>query len=206
MEIDLPIASRIDEIIASIDESPIPTIVTDNRNDNAILAANDAFLDLTGYASSEVIGRNCRFLGGRRSEPKAKALMRNAVAAGRPAVVELWNYRKDGTSFRNAVMVAPIRDETGETAFFIGTQMAIHEHSSPGLNRNNSRRLALGLTTKQRELLKLMSNGLRDGEIAESLGVGHSAVKRLRGRLFERLEARTLADAIRIGIQAGLTG
>ena len=32
--------------------------------DMPIVYASDAFLNLTGYARDEVLGRNCRFLGG----------------------------------------------------------------------------------------------------------------------------------------------
>ena len=201
----MPTAEKIVAIVASIDASPIATIVTDNRQaDNPIIAANDAFLQMTGYSTEEVIGRNCRFLTGIDSEPEASTAIRIAVKKGLPAVVELRNYRKDGSSFRNAVMVAPIRDEAGKAVFFIGTQIEVRNHLSQGFGSNQSRRRALALTPKQRQVLRLMTNGYRDSQIGEQLGVGSSAVKRLRRRILDKLGVSTTADAIRIGVQAGL--
>jgi PAS domain S-box-containing protein len=39
-------------------------VTNPREEDNPIVLANKAFLDLTGYAAEEIIGRNCRFLQG----------------------------------------------------------------------------------------------------------------------------------------------
>jgi PAS domain-containing protein len=52
---------------AAVEMTRLPMTVTDPRQpDNPIVFANGAFLDLTGYEQDEVVGRNCRFLQGRR--------------------------------------------------------------------------------------------------------------------------------------------
>ena len=201
----MPTPEKTALLIASIYASPIGTVITDNRqHDNPIIAANDAFLQMTGYSNDEVIGRNCRFLTGTATEAEARTTIRQAVAEGHPVVVELWNYRKNGTSFRNAVMFAPVHDAAGEAAFFIGTHMEVRDHSSHGFGTRQARRRVLALTPKQRQVLKLMTNGHRDSQIGDQLGIGASAVKRLRGRLLAKLGVPSTADAIRIGVQAGL--
>jgi len=206
MENLLPESEKMVKLMASISANPIATIITDNRKaDNPIIAANDAFLQLTGYSTDEVIGRNCRFLAGSNSEPEARATIRTAVAEGRPAVVELWNYRKDGSAFRNALMVAPIRNDAGEAVFFVGTQMEVRDQSYQKFDPNQARRRALALSPKQRQLLSLITNGHRTSQIGERLGIGTSAVSKLRNRLLVKLGVSTTADAIRIGVQAGLT-
>ena len=87
-------------LFASIDHSPIATVITDARlPDNPIVAVNRAFCELTGYGREEIVGRNCRFLAGAGTEPAARATLCRAVAEGRPALVELTNYRKDGSAF-----------------------------------------------------------------------------------------------------------
>lgn len=205
VENTMPHTQRLLDLISSISANPIATIITDNQqNDNPIVAANDAFLRMTGYAIAEVIGRNCRFLAGTASEPEVQTGLRRAIEEGLPAVVELWNYRKDGSPFRNALMIAPVRDQGGKAVFFMGTQMEVIEHSSHGFGSSQARRRALGLTPKQRLVLSLMTNGHRDNQIGEQLSIGSSAVKRLRRRLLDRLGVSTTADAIRIGVQAGL--
>ena len=110
----------------SIHRTPIATIITDNlAADNPIVEANDAFVALTGYPAEEIVGRNCRFLAGRGTELEAQSVLRKAVVEGKPAIVEITNYRKDGSPFRNAVMLAPICGDDGSVAMFIGSQMEI---------------------------------------------------------------------------------
>lgn len=55
----------------------------------------------TGYSSAEAIGRNCRFLQGPETDLNTLTAMRDAIAGARPVIVELINYRKDGSKFWN---------------------------------------------------------------------------------------------------------
>ena len=54
-----------------------------------------------GFSKNEVIGRNCRFMQGPDTDPSALDDLRSAIAAQQPIVVELINYRKDGSKFWN---------------------------------------------------------------------------------------------------------
>jgi PAS domain S-box-containing protein len=188
----------------SICRTPIPTILTDNRAaDNPIVEANDAFVVLTGYSRDEIVGRNCRFLAGRGTEPEAQSVLRRAVLEGKPAMVEITNYRKDGTPFRNAVMLAPVCDEDGSVSMFIGSQMDIGANGAgDGLRRTRSRELVEQLTPRLRQTLELMAMGYRNKEIGGFLGIGEKTVKMHRSRLLEALGVKTSADAIRIAVEA----
>ena len=64
--------------------------VTDPRQpDNPIVAINGAFTALTGYEAGEVVGRNCRFLQGRDSDPAEVQRIRDCVAAGEVGYFEV---------------------------------------------------------------------------------------------------------------------
>ena len=105
-------------LLASIQLSSIATVVTDARDpDNPICAANSAFQRLTGYSADEILGRNCRFLRGEGSEDAASAVLRDAIARKAPVMTEILNYRRDGTPFRNAVMIAPVFDDDGQIRY-----------------------------------------------------------------------------------------
>lgn len=197
-------ASREQQLRKSIDLSPIPCILTDPRRpDNPIVAANQAFLDLTGYAPAEVIGRNCRLLQGDETEAEARAHLREAVATGARAAVELTNYRRDGSPFRNAVMLAPCLDEAGRLLFYFGSQMEV---SRGGLDARTgaARARIAGLAPRQAEVLRLMATGLRHAAIADILGITEKTVKMHRGALVAKLGCRTSAEAIRLAVEAGL--
>ncbi len=90
--------------------------------DYPIIYANPAFLAMTGYAETEVLGRNCRFLQGLGTDPAAVAEMREAIQDARQCQTLLLNYRKDGTEFWNEVTVSPVCGASGAATHFVGIQ------------------------------------------------------------------------------------
>jgi PAS domain S-box-containing protein len=195
------------DLIASIHHSPIATIVTDNRlPDNPIVDVNAAFSLLTGYERDAIVGQNCRFLAGPATEAEARAAVREAIACGEPVVAELLNYRKDGTPFRNALMIAPVRDASGKVALFLGSQMdADSGHGATGLRAARAKAAVSRLTPRLRQVLELMLAGYRNKQIGGALGIGEKTVKMHRARLKEALGVETSAEVIRIGLEAALT-
>jgi PAS domain S-box-containing protein len=200
-------AEQIEALIQSIQLSSIATVVTDPRQaDNPIIAANAAFEELTGYSRPEILGRNCRFLRGPDTEVGASDMLRRAVADARAVVLELLNYRRDGSAFRNAVMIAPIFDDEGQLALFIGSQMALPDRAPPleAGRREQARSRIEALTTRQRQVLRLMARGLLNKQIAFELGISEKTVKMHRAALLMALDAGGSADAIRVAVEAGL--
>jgi PAS domain S-box-containing protein len=186
-----------------IAHSSIAAVVSDPRQaDNPIVACNEAFCKLTGYRPDEIIGRNCRFLRGAQTEPEATAQLREAVWQGRTAIVELTNYRKDGSRFRNAVMIAPIFDDAGELAYFLGSQMAVDDQGDQ--QRARAQSLVDGLTRRQREVLQALAKGRLNKQMAYELSLTERTVKMHRAALLRGLGVKTAAEAIRIAIEAGM--
>jgi len=98
-------------------------LITDaTRADNPIIYVSPGFEQLTGYTAAEVVGRNCRFLQGSDTDREAVARVRAAVRDGEPCVVEVLNYRKNGTPFWNELSISPVRDEAGGLTHFVGVQ------------------------------------------------------------------------------------
>ncbi|WP_323982057.1 PAS domain-containing protein [Novosphingobium aureum] len=185
-----------------IANSRVAAVVSDpRRDDNPIVACNEAFLALTGHSREEIIGRNCRFLRGSGTEPEQTAMLREAVAQTRPVMVELVNYRKDGTAFRNAVMVAPLFDDDGVLQYFLGSQMAIDD-TQPSRHQLARSRIE-GLTRRQRQILSALAKGQLNKQIAWELGVTERTVKMHRAAVLRALDVRSVAEAIRIAIEAG---
>lgn len=189
-----------------IGSSPIAAVLSNPRlPDNPIIECNEAFLALTGYRSDEIIGHNCRFLAGEGTEPWLTEMLRNGISRRQPVMVEILNYKKDGTAFRNAVMVAPIFDAGGELEFFLGSQVEIAEDVA---RANDARRGAAharvtALSRRQREVLLQMAAGKLNKQIAYELGLSERTVKMHRAAVFTALGVKTSADAIRLAIEAG---
>jgi PAS domain S-box-containing protein len=118
-----------DPFAAAVRATRMPMIVTDPKQfDNPIVFANDAFLKLTGYSRLEVIGRNCRFLQGPDTDPDAISRIRAAIHQELDIKIDVLNYRKDGSTFHNALYVGPVRDETGKVVYFFASQLDVSQH------------------------------------------------------------------------------
>ncbi len=115
---------REDPFAAAFKATRMPMIVTDpNQNDNPIIFCNTAFEKLTGYSSREVVGRNCRFLQGEETNSETVGRIRDAIAAGSDIAVDILNYKKDGTSFWNALFLSPVRDDKDKIIYFFASQL-----------------------------------------------------------------------------------
>lgn len=93
--------------------------------DAPLVYVNRAFEKMTGYERDNVIGRNCRFLQGPDTSPEAVMQMRAAIANGEHLLIDLVNYRKNGTSFWNRLSLTPVKDPSGEVTHYIGLQSDI---------------------------------------------------------------------------------
>lgn len=102
----------------------MPMLITDPQQpDNPIIFCNEAFAKLTGYSRDELIGRNCRLLQGPETDRNAVAQLREAIADERDISIDILNYRKDGSSFWNALFVSPVRDANGDVIYFFASQL-----------------------------------------------------------------------------------
>ncbi|MBA4192485.1 MAG: hybrid sensor histidine kinase/response regulator [Planctomycetaceae bacterium] len=103
-------------------------LITDpHQPDNPIIYASQGFEQMTGYRAEEVMGRNCRLLQGPLTDAETVKQVRKAIHAGQPCSVEILNYRKDGTTFWNALFISPLRDEQGRLVQFVGVQADVTE-------------------------------------------------------------------------------
>lgn len=96
------------------------SLITDAEQN--ILYSNAAFSRITGYAQSEVIGLNCRLLQGPDTDPATVAEMSSVLRSGQTFRGDVLNYRKDGSTFWNAVTVTPILGGAGEITQFVSVQ------------------------------------------------------------------------------------
>jgi PAS domain S-box-containing protein len=200
--------SRADQqILESIGLSPIATVISNPRRaDNPLEVANPAFCELTGYAEGEIVGRNCRFLAGEGTEPWVTDRIRDAIRTRHPVLVDILNYRRDGTPFRNGVLVTPLFGTDGELAWFLGSQVDLGPDAAPQFAARRARAVSLvkALPERRRQVLELMARGLLNKQIAWELKLSEKTVKMHRALLLEQLGVATSADAIRIAVEAGL--
>lgn len=111
-------------------------VVTDpSLPDNPIVYATQGFLNLTGYTLDQVLGRNCRFLQGPETDPKAVEKIRRAIEDGTDMSVCLLNYRVDGTTFWNQFFIAALRDAAGSITNYVGVQCKVSDQYAANVCR-----------------------------------------------------------------------
>ena len=197
------------EAMGLIECSPIASVVSNPRlPDNPLVAVNGPFEKLTGYRCEEIIGRNCRFLAGEDTEPGLSEVIREGIRERRPVLVEILNYKKDGSPFRNAVLVAPVfaAESADELVYFVGSQVELPEDAlGPELTRRvRASEAVRTLSPRQREVLQLVARGLRNKQIAYELGLAEKTVKMHRGLAMQKLGLKSSADMIRLAVEAGI--
>jgi PAS domain S-box-containing protein len=121
------IAEHKDDIFfAAIESTRMPMLVTDPRHpDNPIVFANKAFIAMSGYTAVEIIGRNCRFLQGPDTDVHTIASIRNAIVSRTEITTEILNYRKDGSSFWNALYISPVYNKKKELVYYFASQLDV---------------------------------------------------------------------------------
>lgn len=138
--------------LATISEG---TMLTDAEYN--IIHVNEAFTAITGYSQDDILGTDFRVLQGPGSDPATIARLQTTLAAGQVFRGEILNFRKDGTSFWNALTITPVKDPDGKTTHFISVQRDItvqkaleeqvrflaHHDPATGLPNRNSLNLQL---------------------------------------------------------------
>jgi len=90
------------------------------QDDHPAIYVNASFERLTGYAPSEVLGKNTRFLHKDDTEQPGLQVIRAGLCEGKACQAQLRNYRKDGTLFWNDINISPVHDENGKLTHYIG--------------------------------------------------------------------------------------
>lgn len=119
---------RADPFAAAVRATRMPMVITDPSDpDNPIVFCNEAFQKLTGYDRNEIIGRNCRFLQGPETNRDDVSRVRTAIKEQTDIAVDLLNYRKDGSTFWNALYLSPVRNDEGDVVFFFASQLDVSD-------------------------------------------------------------------------------
>ena len=96
--------------------------------DHPIIFANDSFLDLTGYAREEVLGRKFRFLMASDTNPEGVTRLEAEFGDQSGGNSENRFRRKDGGEFWAATFISPVRDERGDVVQHFASFVDLTKH------------------------------------------------------------------------------
>ncbi|MBT5625069.1 MAG: PAS domain-containing protein [Gammaproteobacteria bacterium] len=84
------------------------TVVDVSDEKRPCIYANRRFYEHTGYSVDEALGRNLSFLQGKETDPKAIDYIRLSLGANEAICIDIANYRRDGSTFMNRLVMLPI--------------------------------------------------------------------------------------------------
>ena len=85
-----------------------------------ILSVNRAFSEITGYAAEEAIGQTPKLLRSDRHDETFYRAMWTAIRDHGRWEGEIWNRRKDGTTYAEHLTITAVPGEQGEIAHYVG--------------------------------------------------------------------------------------
>jgi len=93
-------------------------IIDINQEEYPIIYVNSKFTQLTQYSKKEAKGRNCLFMQGEDTDLDVCENTKECMDGRCCVFHDVLNYKKDGTSFWNRLILFPI--ERGDEAYYLG--------------------------------------------------------------------------------------
>jgi PAS domain S-box-containing protein len=214
--------------------SPVPATVS-TLDRFRMLEVNDAFLAMTGYAQEEVVGKNATELRLWGDAAARKQFEQELVKSGsvRNREIELRTKGGDEVDCLLSAETVTIQDQLcvlsvlqditerkrsevelisaieavmQDTSWF--SRMVVEKLANLRLPRSANRTEAelKQLTTQERNVLRLMCEGLADKEIAERLKVSHNTVRNYVAAIYRKIDVHRRGAAIIWGRERGLMG
>ncbi|WP_455209658.1 PAS domain-containing sensor histidine kinase [Kaarinaea lacus] len=169
---DVVIVTRADDI-----DPPGPEIVY----------VNEAFTRLTGYKTSEVIGKNPRLLQGPKTCRETTARIREALLNQEPVRAEIINYSKSGEEYWLELQIIPLKDHKGKVTHFAAIERDITErHRAEQALREHDARL--------QTIVASMAEGVVVQDQSGFINSCNEAAEKILGLTQDQMMGRTSID------------
>jgi two-component system, sensor histidine kinase and response regulator len=114
----------------AVEQSPESIVITDLNG--SIEYVNDAFLQITGYAREDILGRNPRILNSGKTPTERYKSLWAALKAGQSWKGEFINRRKDGSEYIEFAIITPIREPDGRITHYVAVKEDITQKKRVG--------------------------------------------------------------------------
>ena len=111
-----------------VEQSPTSIIITDTTGN--IEYVNPRFTEVTGYAPSEVLGKNPRILKGDAPSAEGYKRLWRTISEGREWRGEFHNRKKNGDYYWESASISPIVDESNRLIHFLAIKEDITGHKA----------------------------------------------------------------------------
>ena len=160
------------ELSTAVEQSPSSIVITDTEGN--IVYVNPTFCEVTGYESSEVLGKNPRLLQSGSTPNEIYEDLWRTISSGQIWRGTLLNKRKDGSVYWDVTSISPIFNDQGQIVRYIAikediTERKEIEHALEAERENNR---------VQQEFISMVSH-----EFRTPLAVIDSGAQRIQRRI-----------------------
>jgi len=113
-------ASTVKLLSKAVEQSPVSVMITDTKG--SLEYVNQAFIDITGFSSEEVIGENSRIIQSGMTKATTYQSLWSTIKQGEDWSGELLNKRKNGELFWEQIIISPVTDNSGEITHFLAVK------------------------------------------------------------------------------------
>lgn len=109
----------------AVEQSPSMVVITDTEG--TIEYVNQKFVEVTGYAMEEVVGKNPRLLKSGSTPDEQYRELWSTISAGRVWRGEFENKKKGGELYREQAIISPVQDDRGAISHYIALKDDVTE-------------------------------------------------------------------------------
>lgn len=142
-----------------VEQSPVSVMVT--TTDGTIEYVNPAFTNATGFSFDQAVGQNPRILKSGEMNPEIYRDFWDTITRGDPWRGEFLNRTKSGATIWERVVVAPLKDETGQTIRFVAIRENVTQAKAVQAALIEAKERAEQANLAKSTFLAMMSHELR---------------------------------------------
>lgn len=182
----------------AVEQSPASVVITDTTG--AIEYVNPKFVEVTGYALEEVLGRNPRLLKSGEVTAEVYETLWRTITGGREWRGELLNRKRNGELYWESVSISPIKTPDGTVTHFLAVKedITLRKEYEKRLIRQASFDEVTGLPNRVLALDRLeqaLARGLRQNRKVGLLFIDLDRFKHVNDTLGHHTGDRILKEA-----------
>lgn len=109
--------TKLRQLSRIVEQAQLSVVITDLEG--KIEYVNPKFCAVTGYAAAEVLGQNPRLLKSGTTPPEVYQEMWQTLQRGETWIGNLYNRKKDGEIYLEALVIAPVLDSDGRPTHYV---------------------------------------------------------------------------------------
>lgn len=176
---------RLRKLSRAVDQSSDSIVITDKQG--TIEYVNPAFVKVTGYTSSEAIGKNPRILQSGKTARTVYEDMWKTLLSGKTWHGELLNKKKDGSLYWESATFSPVFDDQGSVTHFLAIKKEI--------TREKEIADKLSATERQfQQVIETITNGITIHDQAGKIIAANPAALEILGLSLDQILGKKMFD------------